>query len=365
MQKIRSKILLGFLLIVPTIVIFSYIQFYYTIQLGQLAVNYNGTDPVILRQNIDDVTKLLSNVRIIRDTAIIAEIIIIGLVVSRSIAKPIENLTNLCRNIDPKNLQPILGTSKNEIGEVVSAINVMIERIAQNETEIKSQNEHLQSQNRRIQKLAYVGELAARVSHNLRNPLSVITGTIGIIMQTNKNLDEATKSRLERIDAASSNMKAQIDGVLTFVKEKPLDVENNSLQQILYASISNVQKPDSVSILLPEDDVSFRCDDNKLQVVFMNLLDNAIHAIGENGEIKIRADVHNRDLIIDVEDSGPGIPDDVLPRIFDSLFTTKESGTGLGLSHCKNIVEQHGGKISVKTKPTVFTIYLPNVIHEN
>ena len=157
-------------------------------------------------------------------------------------------------------------------------------------------------------------------------------------------------------------MKNQIDGVLTFVKEKPLDITNNSLQQILHSSISNIQKPDSIRIVLPEKDISFKCDDNKFQVIFMNLLDNAIHAIGKEGEIKIRANVQNKDLIVEMEDSGPGISEDVLPQIFDSLFTTKELGTGLGLSYCKNIIEQHGGKIMVKTKPTVFTIYLPNAM---
>jgi len=360
-MKIRTRILIGFLLIVPTIVVFSYIQFYYTEQLRQVA-NEDDIDPVKSKQVVDNIAKLLFNLRIIRDGMVISEIIMIALLVSRSIARPIEDLADACKKIDPKNLQPVHDKTKNEIGEVASAINTMIDRINQNEKEIKSQYEQLQSQNIRIQKLASVGELAARISHNLRNPLSVITGTIGIIEQTTKNLDETTKSRLERISEASSNMKDQIDGVLTFVKEKPLDITNNSLQQILRSSVSNIQKPESISILLPEKDVSFKCDDNKLQVVFMNLLDNAIHAVGKKGEIKIQADVHNKDLIIDIEDSGPGIPDDALPRIFDSLFTTKESGTGLGLSHCKNIIEQHGGKITVKIKPTVFTIYLPNVI---
>lgn len=360
-MNIRTKILIGFLLIVPTIMVFSYVQFYYTEQLRQISNADNEADPVKSKQDVNNIITSLYNFRIIRDAMIIAEILIIAVFVSRSIARPIEDLMNSCRKIDPKNLQPISGKSKNEIGEVTFAINNMINRIRENEQEIKSQYDQLQSQNSRIKKLASIGELAARISHNLRNPLSVITGTIGIIEQT-KNLDEDTKSRLARISDASSNMKNQIDSVLTFVKEKPLDITNNSLQQILHSSISNIQKPDSIRIMLPEKDISFKCDNNKLQVVFMNLLDNAIHAIGKEGEIKIRANVQNKDLIVEIEDSGPGISDDALPRIFDSLFTTKELGTGLGLSYCKNIIEQHGGKITVKTKPTVFTIYLPNVM---
>lgn len=361
MQRIRSKILLGFLLIVPTIVVFSYIQYYYTEQLHQIA-NDENLDPIISKQDVDNLVKLLFNLRIIRDTIVIGEIILIAVLVSRSIARPMEELADSCRRIDPKNLQPIKGETKNETGEVTCAINKMIDRVIQNEKEIQLQYDQLQAQHLRIQRLAYVGELTSSVSHNLRNPLSVITGTIGILEQTTKNLDEDTKSRLKRISEASSNMKDQIGDLLTFVKEKPLDIATASLQRVLHSSISNVQKHESIVILLPEKDVSFRCDDNKLQVVFMNLMDNAIQAIGEKGVIKISADVQNNGLIINIEDSGPGIPDDVLPRIFDSLFTTKESGTGLGLAYCKNIIEQHGGKLTVKTKPTVFTIYLPNAI---
>lgn len=361
-MNIRTKILIGFLLIVPTIMVFSYVQFYYTEQLRQVANADNEADPVKSKQDVDNIIKSLYNFRMIRDSMIIAEILIIAVFVSRSIARPIEDLTNSCRKIDPHNLQPISGKHKNEIGEVTLAINNMINRIRENERAIKSQYDQLQSQNSRIKKLASIGELAARISHNLRNPLSVITGTIGIIEQTAKNLDEDTKSRLARISNASYNMKNQIDSVLTFVKEKPLDITNNSLHKILHSSISNIQKSDSINIWLPEKDVSFKCDDNKLQVVFMNLLDNAIHAVGNEGEIKIRANIQNKDLIVEIEDSGPGISDDALPQIFDSLFTTKESGTGLGLSYCKNIIEQQGGKITVKTKPTVFSIYLPNVM---
>jgi len=349
------------LLIVPTILVFSFIQFYYTEQLQQVANDVN-LDPVMAKHDVDDLVQILSSFRVVRDVILIAEILIIAVLVSRSISRPIEHLADSCAKIDPKNLLPLQGKTKNEIGKVMSAINSMIDRINQNEKEIKSQYEHLQLQNLRIQKLASVGELAARVSHNLRNPLSVITGTIGIIEQTTKNIDEVTISRLKRISDASSNMKNQINGVLTFVKEKPLDIADNSLKQILHSALSNIHKPELITVLLPETDVSFNCDDNKLQVVFMNLIDNAVHAIGEKGTIKIQANVQGKDLIVDVEDSGPGIPDDVLPRIFDSLFTTKELGTGLGLSYCKSVIEQHGGKITVKTKPTVFTIYLPNVI---
>ena len=77
------------------------------------------------------------------------------------------------------------------------------------------------------------------------------------------------------------------------------------------------------------------------------------------GYITIRIKETENDLIFEFEDSGPGIPKNILPKIFDPLFTTKASGTGLGLLSCKNIVEEHNGSISVKNNPTVFTVKLP------
>ena len=89
------------------------------------------------------------------------------------------------------------------------------------------------------------------------------------------------------------------------------------------------------------------------------MITNAIEAIESKGKIDIRLIDKNDYVIIDIEDSGPGIPENILPKIFDPLFTTKQSGTGLGLPSCKNIIQQHSGIIMVKTNPTIFTIKLP------
>ncbi|MEM4252474.1 MAG: ATP-binding protein [Candidatus Nitrosotenuis sp.] len=97
-----------------------------------------------------------------------------------------------------------------------------------------------------------------------------------------------------------------------------------------------------------------------MQVVFANLILNSIQAVGtKKGKIAIHASKTEKDLLIAVEDDGPGIDPRVLGRIFDPLFTTKQEGTGLGLASVKNIVNQHGGKISASTNPTIFSIKIP------
>jgi signal transduction histidine kinase len=97
-----------------------------------------------------------------------------------------------------------------------------------------------------------------------------------------------------------------------------------------------------------------------MSIVFVNLLLNSIQAMDPQGKIAIRFYPSQDNIVIEFVDSGPGIATNILPKIFDPLFTTKQHGTGLGLATCKNIIEGHGGKIYVKNNPTTFTIVLPN-----
>jgi len=153
-------------------------------------------------------------------------------------------------------------------------------------------------------------------------------------------------------------MLRQINDVLDFVRTRPLQLEKKSLSILLESSFkSNV--PKSIKITKPENDLSLICDSKQIEIVFSNILINAVQAMENSGEIKVRIKENENDVNIEIEDSGPGIPEDKIEQIFDPLFTTKSSGTGLGLVSCKNIIEQHKGTISVKINPTIFEIILP------
>ena len=97
----------------------------------------------------------------------------------------------------------------------------------------------------------------------------------------------------------------------------------------------------------------------KLVVVFSNLVENSIEAMKNNGVINIFAREGSDHIMIDLKDSGPGIPEDLIKKAFSSLFTTKSSGNGLGLKVTRNIIEMHGGTIAVRNNPTTFSIKLP------
>jgi two-component system sensor histidine kinase HydH len=141
-----------------------------------------------------------------------------------------------------------------------------------------------------------------------------------------------------------------------------LVLENASLLSLLKTVIEDIEVPKGIRIILPESDVLVYGDIKQLEIVFSNLISNAIQAIDEKGKIMIQASEIDGTTVIDVIDNGRGIPKENLAHVFEPLFTTKQNGTGLGLASCLSIVENHGGVIecsSIVGKGTVFTIKIP------
>lgn len=214
----------------------------------------------------------------------------------------------------------------------------------------------------RVEKLSEMGELSARIAHDLRNPLGIIKNAVELIEISSEEItDEKLKKRISMIKNAADRMLRQINDVLDFVRTRPLQLEKKSLLIILELSFKS-SVPKSIKITKPENDLSISCDSKQLEIVFSNILINAVQAMDNSGEIKVRIKEKENDVNIEIEDSGPGIPEDKIGQIFDPLFTTKSSGTGLGLVSCKNIIEQHKGTISVKNNPTIFEIILPKKV---
>jgi signal transduction histidine kinase len=272
--------------------------------------------------------------------------------ISRSIVIPILKIKDVVLQISSGRLDLQADeNSGDELGDLARAFNKMTYNIKQSD-EIKLQNE----------KLVSIGELSARLAHDLRNPLSVIKSAVNIIKLRNPNMDEKSLEDLNKLDRAVSRMVHQIDEVLDYVKPKPLVLNDSSLLEILHSSLERMITPDGVIIQLPKYDIKLPCDGEKMEVVFVNLISNAIQAMNDKGEITIDATETEDQILIEVKDTGPGIPDHLISKIFDPLFTTRQVGTGLGLVSCKSIVEKHGGKIEVKTeigRGTTFILKLP------
>jgi PAS domain S-box-containing protein len=212
------------------------------------------------------------------------------------------------------------------------------------------------------QKLLLIGDMTARIAHDIRNPLNVIINSAKLL---ELQLDAEPNSKMSRHVAAilksSERMRHQIEDVMDYVSNRPLNLSECSIIDLIVSSIETVLIPNNILINFgKEGDFKIICDKNQLSAVCGNLLLNSIQAIGENqGTITVDWKEDGNNIVIDFMDSGPGIPEKILPQIFEPFFTTKQVGTGLGLVSCKKVVERHNGTISIKNNPTTFTVVLP------
>jgi signal transduction histidine kinase len=213
------------------------------------------------------------------------------------------------------------------------------------------------------EKVLAIGELAARLAHDIRNPLSIIKNSIDVLVAQNQNIDKKTQDTYERIQRAVDRISYQIDDVLNFVRPRIISRQQTSVNKILKSVINRLKLPSTVQVVLPKKDAEIVVDVVNIEIVFVNLITNAIQAMDNTGKITIESHQDDTKTTIKISDTGPGIPADILPHIFEPLFTTKQTGTGLGLVSCKTIIEQHGGTLGVESthgSGATFIITLPN-----
>lgn len=214
--------------------------------------------------------------------------------------------------------------------------------------------------------LAAIGQLAAGVAHEVRNPLTVIKGFIQLF-QINKEDQEKyfdlMLSEIERIEAI-------LQEFLSIAKTDEISTEKKNIYQIFKnvvslmntkAIMTNIQ----VELYTNSKDIIIECSENQLKQVFINILQNSIEAMPDGGEISIHIKEIGKDgIIISVIDKGIGIPEERIKRLGEPFYSTKEKGTGIGLMLSYKIIESHQGNISIMSEVgvgTTVTIYLPKI----
>jgi len=210
------------------------------------------------------------------------------------------------------------------------------------------------------EKFSAIGELSSRFAHDIRNPLSVISASM-YLLKSSYGANEDQEKIFERVQRAISRISHQIEDVLDFVKEQNLQLKNTKFSEVIKESLDSLIVPNHIKIIVPKNDLEFQCDKKQMARALNNLILNAIQAIDDAGTIEISIE-ENTAIIIQIKDSGRGIPEKNLESIFYPLFTTKPTGTGLGLSIVKSIIDNHRGTISVTSSPTVFKITLPRIL---
>lgn len=245
---------------------------------------------------------------------------------------------------------------RDEAGEITALISVS--------RDITSRN-RMEELLRRSEKLTTVGQLAAGVAHEIRNPLTTLRGFLQLQQETNKlnhrHLD-LMLSELDRINLI-------VGEFLILAKPQAVHFQERDIRFILGDVISLLDSQahlHGVEFVLnaSSDSAMVHCEENQLKQVFINLLKNGMEAMPDGGNIRIKLnhDEENSRVRIEIKDEGTGIPEELMPKLGEPFFTSKESGTGLGLMVSQRIIQSHKGMMDIKSvmnKGTTVIIDLP------
>jgi signal transduction histidine kinase len=309
-----------------------------------------------------------------RAVGIATTIFLLGLgfifIITVRMTQPIEKLTVAAKRIESGDLQHRVAIQReDEIGSLAKAFDQMVERLMQREKELKESQNTL----RRADRLSSLGLLTAGLAHEIRNPLVAIRTFTQLLPERYDDAEFREGFQglaLKEVD----RICGLINDLLSFARPSRPNVAEESINDVIdgiariletEAKEKGVEITKDFALNLPRVWI----DREQMKQVFMNLILNAIQAMGEGGSLFIstrltsRNDTGNSGQFVQVEvrDTGVGIPPENIDHIFDPFFTSKEEGSGLGLSISHQIVQEHGGYVTVESKVGVGTTFLINL----
>lgn len=287
------------------------------------------------------------------------------LVVAVLVQRPLVELQEKIAHLRDGDLSVSVGFAgrNDEIGDLGRNFNDMVRQLRESREEIQRLH---RTQMSRAEHLATLGELAAGLAHEIRNPLAGIAGVIEII---GRDLPEGSAGRdvLKEVQQEVLHIKRILSDLLDYARpRKPefrlANLNETAAHAVHLARQQTLSRPVEILLESSPQMPPVEHDPGQMQQVLVNLLLNALQAIEGPGQVKVQVVSHDEQALVSVADTGRGIATEHLPNIFRPFFTTKGHGTGLGLSLAKRIIEDHGGRIQVTSslgQGTQFTLYLP------
>jgi signal transduction histidine kinase len=297
---------------------------------------------------------------------------IASLLFARRLTRPLEQLSGAAQKVGQGQFEvTVTSESDDEIGALSQSFNQMTNELRERETKL----EHANAALIQSEKLAAFGQLGAGIAHEVKNPLA---GILGYAQLTLRKLepDSPFRKNLDVIEKETRRCTDIISNLLKFARQEKAETKETNMNEVVDAALTIVDHQLSINDvrITRELDPSIpviQASANQLQQVIMNFAINAQQAMGEKGGNLTVRTYENDDhaIVIEVEDDGPGIPEDIRGSIFDPFFTTKPAGqgTGLGLSVTYGIVRDHGGDIRIEDPPgggTRFVVTLPIEVAE-
>lgn len=252
-------------------------------------------------------------------------------------------------------------TEKKSLQSKLTGYSQKLEQIVEERTKqlVKTQSKLVKSE-----RLAAIGELAAMVGHDIRNPLAAIRNATFYLKKKRLTLNHIKNlSMLEVIDDSVDHANRVVNDLLDYSREIRLEKSEASIYEVLKTALSMISVPKNVKIVdLTNADFKVEIDVGRFVRVFVNLITNAIDAMPDGGVLKIKTELKKAELKITFKDTGIGISDELKKKIFTPLVTTKAQGMGFGLAISKRLVEAHKGSIALKStygKGTEVSIKMP------
>ncbi|MGB4705113.1 MAG: ATP-binding protein [Candidatus Saccharicenans sp.] len=280
--------------------------------------------------------------------------------IRRMVVTPINRLIKATRAVGLGNLDVrVEYRAGDELQSLIDGFNAMVENLKAHEKELAELS----------QRVAWT-EMARKVAHEIKNPLTPIQLSAEHILKVHSDrhpdFDRILQESISYIISEVENLRRIASEFMTIARESGLVREKFDFKKLLQDIIGPLKEAafGKIEFRLKTEGKDFRLfgDRGKLKVAIRNIVINAIEAIRDSGRIDIILRAKNGELELQVVDTGCGIPEEVLNRIFEPYFSTKEKGTGLGLAICRRIVEEHQGSIRIQSQPgrgTAVTIVLP------
>ena len=209
----------------------------------------------------------------------------------------------------------------------------------------------------RTEKLAVVGQLTASIGHELRNPLSRIKTAAALLKNEIKDPSSETDELLKIVDNEVMISTKIINDLLDFSRERKPNLKPTNLNEVIINTLKRMRFPEDISIdqELDPSIPQLNLDDGQIQQILINLIMNSIQATDNGGKIYVRTIRSAASVDLIIKDTGCGIPQENLDKIFEPLFTTKPTGIGLGMSIVKMLVEKHEGHMQIQSRMNIGT----------
>jgi two-component system, NtrC family, sensor kinase len=330
--------------------------------IGVLDVNYSLVET---RKRVVEATKLF----VFSTIAIILFLSAsISLVMLKFVRKPLDRISENMARVEQGDLSVRLNPAgADEVSRLMASFDSMVDKLDTAKKELDLF--HFQ-QMERADRLASVGEMAAGIAHEIKNPLTGIAAAITIIKDDFEPADPRTEIVNEVLEQIK-RLDKTVNDLLFFGKPtqpEPTHTDLNSVvkKTLMFASQHRGGRNIEKRLELAENLPPVYIDPKQIQQVFLNLILNALQAMQQGGVLTVRTALVESEggewARVTISDTGPGIPAQLLSKIFTPFFTTKAQGTGLGLAICHKLITQHEGKISVVSADghgTEFTVDLP------